>query len=54
VLPLDKLKRLAADADHAFIKVSGKVLRSGPRGMAICFDKGYEIRPHKAGKRIRH
>jgi hypothetical protein len=54
VLPLRKLKQLTADADHAFIKVSGKVLRSGPRGMAICFDKGYEIHPHKAGKRTRH
>jgi c-di-GMP-binding flagellar brake protein YcgR len=55
VLPLEKLRKLAADCDHAYIKVTGTVLRKESKGMAICFDKGYEIRPHsKGGKRIRH
>ena len=54
VLPLEKIKKLAADCDHAFIKVTGTVLRAEAKGMAICFDKGYEIRPHKGGKRVRH
>jgi hypothetical protein len=50
VLPLLKLKEVAEDYDHAYIKVIGKVLRAEPRGMAICFNKGYKIRPHKTKK----
>lgn len=47
VLPLDKLKTLKDEWKHALIKVTGKVLRSGPEGMAICFEKDYQIHPWK-------
>ena len=47
VLPLDKLKTLKDEWKHALIKVTGKVLRSEPEGMAVCFDKDYQIRPWK-------
>jgi len=43
VLPLDKLKRLKEDCKQAYIKVTGKVLRSESEGMAICFDEDYRI-----------
>lgn len=45
VLPLDKLKALKDEWKHALIKVTGKVLRSEPEGMAVCFDKDYQIHP---------
>ena len=47
VLPLDKLKTLKDEWKHALIKVTGKVLRSEPEGMAICFDEDYQIHPWK-------
>jgi hypothetical protein len=47
VLPLDKLKALKDEWKHALIKVTGKVLRSEPEGMAICFDEDYQIHPWK-------
>lgn len=43
VLPLDKLTRLKDEFRHAYIKVTGRVLRSESGGMAICFDEDYEI-----------
>lgn len=43
VLPLDKLRKLKKEHKKAFIKVNGKVLRTESEGMAICFDKGYQI-----------
>ena len=49
VLPLDKLE-VKDDYTHAFINVTGTVIRSDPKGMAICFKKGYRIRPHRADK----
>ncbi len=45
VLPLDKLKQLKDDCKQAYIKVTGRVLRSESEGMAIFFDKDYLIRP---------
>jgi len=43
VLPLDKLRKLKKEHKKAFIKVRGKVLRTESEGMAICFDKDYQI-----------
>ncbi len=34
---------------EAFIEVKGKVVRSESRGMAVCFDKHYQMRPHDGG-----
>ena len=53
VLPLDKLK-VKDDYTHAYIKVTGTVLRSDAKGMAICFKKDYKIQPHKADPLKRH
>ena len=43
VLPLDKLKKLKDEYRQAYIKVTGKVLRSESEGMAICFDDDFQI-----------
>lgn len=43
VLPLDKLRKLKKEHKKAFIKVTGKVLRTESEGMAIFFDKDYQI-----------
>lgn len=43
VLPLDKLRKIKKEHKKAFIKVTGKVLRTESEGMAICFDKDYQI-----------
>jgi hypothetical protein len=43
VLPLDKLKKLKDEYKQAYIKVTGRVLRSESQGMAICFDEDYQI-----------
>jgi hypothetical protein len=45
ILPLEKLKKLKKDHRRAYIKVTGKVLRSESKGMAISFDQKYVIRP---------
>jgi hypothetical protein len=45
ILPLEKLKRLENEHRQAYIKVTGKVLRSESKGMAISFDQNYVIRP---------
>ncbi|MBW2140027.1 MAG: PilZ domain-containing protein [Deltaproteobacteria bacterium] len=41
ILPIEKLKKLTGR--QALIKVSGKVIRSGAKGMAICFDGDYQM-----------
>ena len=41
VLPLNELKKL--EGRKALIKVSGAVIRSDEKGMAICFDKGFKM-----------
>ena len=43
-LPLANLKELKDDCNQAYIKVTGTVLRSDSEGMAILFDKDYQIR----------
>ena len=43
VLPLDKFKKLQDEHKQAYIKVTGKVLLSESEGMAICFDKDFQI-----------
>lgn len=48
ILPLEKLKQLKNDHKQAYIKVTGKVLRSEIKGMAISFDQNYIIRPLRA------
>jgi hypothetical protein len=53
VLPLDRLE-VKDDFTHAFINVTGTVVRSGPKGMAICFKNDYRIRPHRAGESTLH
>jgi hypothetical protein len=45
ILPLEKLKGLKNDHKQAYIKVTGKVLRSESKGMAISFDQDYVIHP---------
>ena len=47
LLSLEKLKKLKAEYDQAYIKVTGTVLRTESQGMAVRFDEDYEIRPHK-------
>jgi len=43
VLPLDNLKKLKDDCKQAYIKVTGRVLRCESEGMAILFDKDYQL-----------
>jgi len=43
VLPLDELKKI--DGKKASIKLKGAVVRIGESGMAISFDKNYQISP---------
>ena len=45
ILSLEKLKKLENDHRQAYIKMTGKVLRSESKGMAISFDQKYVIRP---------
>ncbi|UCF56077.1 MAG: PilZ domain-containing protein [Deltaproteobacteria bacterium] len=47
ILPLDKLKELKDDHKQAYVKVTGRVLRSESTGMAISFNEHYTIRPWK-------
>lgn len=43
VLQLDRLKSLKEAYRQAYIKVTGRVLRSESEGMAICFDEDYQL-----------
>ncbi len=43
VISLEELKKI--ESRKALIKVSGEVVRSEDKGMAICFDKDYKITP---------
>lgn len=43
VLDIEALKKMTGK--HAFVKVSGRVIRSDPGGMALCFDPKYKIEP---------
>lgn len=44
ILPLDKFKNVKGKISH--IEVSGSVIRTDQKGMAICFDKRYKISPY--------
>lgn len=41
VLPIDEIKKIKTK--KALVKVTGAVLRATEDGMAICFDKNFEI-----------
>ena len=45
ILPLDKLRRIGADWKKVHVRVTGKVLRSESKGMAIGFNRDYRIEP---------
>jgi hypothetical protein len=44
ILPLDRLKELISH-NRVDVKVNGTVVRSGSRGMAVCFNEDYQIMP---------
>ena len=54
ILPLDKLNNLKDGAKKVFINVTGRVLRSDPKGMAICFDEDYEIHQYNNDNETKH
>ncbi len=54
ILPFEKLKELKNDHKQAHIKVTGRVLRLEPKGMAIEFDQNYVIRPWDEGQKERN
>ena len=41
ILPLWEIKSI--EGDKALIKVTGSIIRTDEKGMAMCFDKGYQI-----------
>ena len=43
ILPLDNLKKMGGRRSR--IDVSGSVVRTESKGMAVCFDKKYNIEP---------
>jgi hypothetical protein len=45
VLPVDKFKQLLFEQSDVKLKVTGIVLRTEPKGMAVRFDRKYEIIP---------
>jgi hypothetical protein len=54
LLPLERLKSFLEGYDHAHVSLTGKVSRIEPRGMAICFDNNYSIRPQKGKSALWH
>jgi hypothetical protein len=54
VLPLRGLKKFLAEYEHAQIQVTGTVVRNESRGMAVCFNKDYAIKPWKGREPSRH
>ena len=45
VLPVEKIKELIGS--YGCVKVRGRVVRSEPGGVAVSFDKKYEILPYR-------
>ncbi|MEW6265597.1 MAG: PilZ domain-containing protein [Thermodesulfobacteriota bacterium] len=41
ILAIDKLKKLKGRQAH--VLVEGRVVRTGPQGMAVCFEPNYKI-----------
>lgn len=54
VLPLDKLNKIKDDYQQVYIKITGTVLRSESRGMAIYFNEDYLIHPRKGEQATEH
>jgi hypothetical protein len=58
ILPISKLCKSLEEGEreykNAYIKVSGKVLRTESRGMAIVFNEDYEISPWQEEKHKEH
>ena len=50
ILPFNKLQILKDQRPQAHVKVTGTVLRTVSTGMAICFNKDYEISPYEFGQ----
>jgi hypothetical protein len=45
VLPIEKLARVLGV--NSFVKIKGKVIRVDVEGVAVSFDKNYEIMPYR-------
>ena len=43
VLPVNKIKEITGVS--SYIKIAGKVVRSDSNGIAVCFNKNYELMP---------
>ena len=43
VLPLDKLEVLKDSSKQIHLRISGKVVRTEADGIAVCFDRKYQI-----------
>ena len=54
ILPLDNQEKIKDDFKHVFIAVTGTVLRSEQKGMAVCFNRHYQIRPLKGREATHH
>jgi len=58
ILPISRLWKSLDEGEgeyqHAYIKISGKVLRTESRGMAIVFNEDYEISPLSGEKVVEH
>jgi hypothetical protein len=58
ILPIKRLMKeiedVVGDFQHTYIKISGKVLRTESRGMAIVFNEDYEISPWQGEKTVEH
>jgi hypothetical protein len=58
VLPISRLCKSLdkgeGEYQHAYIKVTGKVLRTESKGMAIVFNEDYEISPWHGEKAVEH
>ena len=50
ILPFNKLQILKDQCRQAHVKVTGTVLRTASKGMAICFNPNYEIRPYRVAQ----
>ena len=54
VLPLDNLEKIKDHVKHVFIAVTGTVLRSEQKGMAVGFNRNYQIHPLKGREATHH
>ena len=51
---IKKLEEVEGEYQHTYIKISGKVLRTESRGMAIVFNEDYEISAWQGEKTVEH